>query len=239
MQRTYTHYTMPRSPLWYLKSVELFAGVSEGDMHEMVSGVIDKLYDPKEYVYTPQDRVENVYVLKEGEVTLYKSTDGKRVILDILKPGAVFGNIGFDPESADRHYAEVTQKAYLCTLPHNYFLQIIQKRPEIALRALKVLNKRLAQYEAQIRVLSSLQAKDRILATIRLLNEKDEQSILPPVLRKPTKITHEKLGNMTGLTRETVTKQLNELEKDGMLTIDRKHIHLTESGVRSVVAMAV
>lgn len=39
-------------------------------MHEMVSGVIDTKLDKKQFIYTPQDLVENVYVLKEGEVTL-------------------------------------------------------------------------------------------------------------------------------------------------------------------------
>jgi len=228
---------MPRPPIWYLQSVELFEGVSEEDMHEMVSGVIDRNYDKNEFIYTPQDKVENVYILKEGEVTLYKSQDGKRVILDILKPGAVFGNVGFDPQAHESHFAEVTQKGYVCTLPHDYFLKILQKRPDIAFRALQVLSKRLAQYEQQIRALSSLQAKDRILATIRLLNQKDEQSILPEVLRKPTKVTHEKLGNMTGLTRETVTKQLNNLAKSGLIAVDHKHIQLTDSGVREVMAI--
>ncbi|MBU0458944.1 Crp/Fnr family transcriptional regulator [Patescibacteria group bacterium] len=228
---------MPRPPLWYLQSIELFAGISEEEMHEMVQGVFDREYENKEFIYTPQDSVENVYILKEGEVTLYKSVDGKHVILDILKPGAVFGNIGFDPESHDKHYAEFTQKGYLCTLPHDYFLQILQKRPEVAFRALKVLNKRLAQYESQIRALSALQAKDRILATVKLLNQKDSGSILPEILRRPTKITHEKLGNMTGLTRETVTKQLNDLAQTGLIQIDKKHIHLTESGVRAVAAI--
>ncbi len=70
MQVAYTHFTMPRPPLWYLRSVELFAGISEEDMHEMVSGVIDTKLDKKQFIYTPQDLVENVYVLKEGEVTL-------------------------------------------------------------------------------------------------------------------------------------------------------------------------
>ena len=89
----------------------------------------------------------------------------------------------------------------------------------------------------QIRTLSALQARDRILATIHLLNTKEDNSILPPILRMTTKITHEKLGNMTGLTRETVTKQLSELEKEGMIHINGKHIQLTDAGRKSVMAI--
>ncbi|MBT3834744.1 Crp/Fnr family transcriptional regulator [Candidatus Peribacteria bacterium] len=229
---------MHRPPFWYLSSVELFAGISEEEMHEMVSGVIDREYDQKSFLYTPHDRVENVFILKEGEVTLYQSVDGKKIVLDILKPGAVFGNIGFDPDSSEKHFAETTQDSYICTLPHNYFLQILKKRPDVALRAMKVLNKRLSQYEAQIRSLSALQARDRLLATIRLLNQKEDESILPPILRMPTRITHEKLGHMTGLTRETVTKELKNLQAEGFINVDKKHIRLSQNGIREVMAIS-
>ena len=230
---------MPRPPIWYLKAIDLFSDLTEEEMHKLVEGVLDRTYDRKEFIYTPIDRVDNVYVLKEGEVTLYQSTnEGKQIVLDVLKPGSVFGNITFDPDNSEKHYAQVTQKAYICTLPHNYFLQILRTRPDIALRALKVMSKRLSQYQVQIKALSAMQARDRILATIRLLNEKEDHSILPPMLRKPTKITHEKLGNMTGLTRETVTKQLNELAEEGLLTAKKKHIRLTDGGMKAVMTLA-
>jgi CRP/FNR family transcriptional regulator, cyclic AMP receptor protein len=229
---------MHRPPFWYLSSVELFEGISEEEMHEMVSGVIDREYDQKSFLYTPHDRIENVFILKEGEVTLYQSVDGKKIVLDVLKPGAVFGNIGFDPDSNEKHFAENTQDSYICALPHDYFLQILKKRPDVALRAMKILNKRLSQYEAQIRSLSALQARDRLLATIRLLNQKEDESILPMILRRPTKITHEKLGHMTGLTRETVTKELKNLQHEGLVNVDKKHIRLSQDGVKEVMAIA-
>ena len=207
-------------------------------MMELLEGMLHSQHENKHFLYTPEDAVENVFILKEGEVTLYKSIDGKKIILDVLKPGAVFGNIGFDPGSGEKHFAEITQKAYICTLPHDFFLQIIQKRPDIALQALKVLSKRVSQYEMQIRTLSALQARDRILATVHLLNEKEDNSILPPVLRTNTKIKHERLGNMTGLTRETVTKQLAELEKEGLLSVEKKHIRLSDTGQKAVMAIA-
>jgi len=236
MQTVY-HASVPRPPLWYLKSVDLFSGISHEELHELVAGIMDKVYSAKSLIYTPQDLADHVYVLKEGEVTLYQTVDGKKVVLDVLKPGSVFGNISFDPDTTENHYAEVTQKAYTCNLPHNFFLQFLQKRPDIALRALKILSQRVSQYEMQIRTLSALQARDRILANIRLLNAKDDRSILPSILRIPTKITHEKLGHMTGLTRETVTKELNELEKQGYITVDKKHIRLTDKGMNSVLAL--
>lgn len=228
------HSTMHRPPIWYLKNVDLFAGISESLLLEMISGMIDKEYEKGRFLYTPHEEIENAYILKEGEVMLYQSVDGKKVILDVLKPGSVFGNICFEGGIKENHYAQVTQKSYICTLPHNFCL----KRPEIALKGIQMLRKRLTQYEMHIRSLSALQARDRILAKIHSLNEKEDQSILPEVLRKPTKVTHEKLGEMTGLTRETVTKELQKLEQEELITVDHKHIRLTDKGLRETMALA-
>lgn len=196
----------------------------------MISGLMHQEYSNKELIFTPDESIEKTYILKEGEVTLYQMLDGKRVVIDILKPGSIFGNIGFDQQSSEGVYAETSQKTYICTLPQDFFLQMMKKNPKIAMRAFSVLSKRITQYQSQLRFLSILNARDRILATIKLLNEKDDQSILPAILRTPTKITHEKLASMTGLTRETVTKQLQKLEEEGLITADRKQLRLTQQG---------
>jgi CRP/FNR family transcriptional regulator len=229
---------MPRPVVWYLSSVELFEGISEEEMHALVQGVVDREYERRAVLYTPHDLIENVYILNEGEVTLYQRAGRKRIVLDILKPSAVFGNIGFDPSANEPHYAEFTESGYLCSLPRDDFLQLLRQRPDIALRALNLLQRRLSQHQMQIRTLSALPARARILLTVRPLNDKEEASILPAILRKPTRVTHEKLGQMTGLTRETVTKELSRLVRDGMVSVRQKNIQLTKAGDRALMAAA-
>lgn len=225
---------MPRPPTWYLQKIDLFADLDDEQMMQLVSGIEHQQCSNRQVIFEPGDDLEHTYILKEGEVTLYQMKDGKRVIIDVLKPGSLFGNIGFDSGIEEGVYAEVTQAAYICTLPQDFFIQMMKQDPKLALRAFKILSKRIAQYQSQLRYLSTLSAKERILATINLLNAKDDQSILPAILRTPTKITHEKLASMTGLTRETVTKQLQTLEQDGLTMTERKNIRLTEAGKQAV-----
>tara|TARA_Y100000310_G_scaffold207246_1_gene207709 strand:+ start:336 stop:1028 length:693 start_codon:yes stop_codon:yes gene_type:complete len=230
---------MPRPPIWYLQKVELFANMSDEEMDEVIQGMTMQEYPCKHVLYTPQEPVETTYILKEGEVTLYQSTqDGKKVILDILKPGSIFGNIGFDSGVGEGHYAEMTQKSYICTLPPNFLVQLMKKNPEVALRALQLLSKRISQYESQLKFLSMLGARERILSAIGLFSMKEDRSILPSILRMPTKMTHEKLANATGLTRETVTKQLQKLEQEGLVEAQNKQLRLTSKGQEIVATLA-
>ena len=221
-------FTMPRPPLWYLQKFEIFSDIDETELMELMTGMTDEEYACKYVLYTPHDDLRETYMLKEGEVTLYTSVDGKKVVVDVLKPGAIFGNIGFDKHEG--HFAEVTQDSYVCRLPENFFLQMLTKRPDLAAKAFSVLSKKISQHQTQITLLSSLGARERVLATIKLLNDKDDDSILPAILRIPTKLTHEKLASMTGLTRETVTKQLQQLVDQGLVQSHKKHVRLTSAG---------
>ncbi|MFA6259051.1 MAG: Crp/Fnr family transcriptional regulator [Candidatus Peribacteraceae bacterium] len=224
---------MPRPHKWYCEKVELFAGLTEAEMQEIIPGIVHEEYKKGQLIYAPHDRTHCTCILKDGEVTLYTLVEGKRVILDILNPGAVFGAFGTQ-ETERQMYAEASQNSAICKLPHNFFLKLMQHKPQIAMRAFSILSKRIAQYQLQVQLLSGLAARERILATIRLLNAKEEQNILPPILRRPISITHEKLANMTGLTRETVTKQLNQLIEENLVQVHRRHMRLTAQGKTAI-----
>lgn len=224
---------MPRPHKWYCEKVELFAGLTEAEMQEIIPGILHEEYKKGQLIYAPHDRTQHTCILKDGEVTLYTLVEGKRIILDILNPGAVFGAFGTQ-ETERQMYAEASQNSAICKLPHNFFLKLMQHKPQIAMRAFSILSKRIAQYQLQVQLLSGLAARERILATIRLLNAKEEQNILPPILRRPISITHEKLANMTGLTRETVTKQLNQLIEENLVQVHRRHMRLTAQGKTAI-----
>ena len=221
---------MPRPVLWYLQKVDLFSSMTDEEMMDVIENMEDHEYACKHVLYTPEDLLEHSYILKEGEVTLYQQVGDKRVVLDILKPGAMFGSILEGDGVEEGHFAEVTQDSYICTLPHDFFVRLAQKRPDIALKAIQTLSRQLSEYHTHVRLLSMLSAQERILVMMHLINRKDDRSILPSILRIPTKLTHEKLGGLTGLTRETVTKQLQELERRGLIQVQKKHIRLTEMG---------
>lgn len=231
---SYTLAMVHRPPIWYLRRVDLFADLSDEAVEELITGIYHGEYPCKHILYTPADKVEDAYILKDGEVTLYQKVKGKTIVLDILKPGSIFGNVVYNAEEGSGHFAEVTQNSFVCTLPKDFFLQLTTKHPTLALNILKTLTARLNQYQTQLKLLSVLSARERLLVTIDLLAKKDEKSILPALLRRPTKVTHEKLANMTGLTRETVTKQLQELESSGLIEVNKKHIELTEAGKKEM-----
>ncbi len=201
--------------VWYLKQIDLFQGISDEEIMSIAEKVVEKRCSKKELLYTPFESTDSICVLKKGEVTLYHSHYGKKLIIDVLKPGSVFGAIPFQEGSSD-HFAEVTEDAYICFFTPEDFLKIIEAKPKLMLRVLKMMSKKISEYEDRMKT-GLYDAKEKILHHLQQSEEKSRK-LFGKFTNK--NITHEKLSQLTGLSRETVTRAITALKKEGRIQTD-------------------
>lgn len=196
---------------WYLQQIDLFSGINDSEIAKIAQNVTERKCHKKEFLYTPHDKQSGIHILKKGEITLYYSHYGKKLIIDILKPGSVFGDLNFTDQQTD-HFAEVTEEAQICTFTKEDFINIIKAHPEITLRLLKIVSTRLADYEKRMKS-GLFDAREKIIHYLELREEKIAKSFF----RRKTKMTHQKIAAHVGLSRETVTRALSSLRKEGKI----------------------
>lgn len=222
--------TKDEGKVWYLKQVHLFKGIPEEEVMKIASKMVEKKCSKKEVLYTPFDENNTVFFLKKGEVTLYHLYRGKKLIMDTLNAGSIFGNIHFEAKK-HTHYAEVTQDAYICAFELEEFMEILRHRPELMLKLLREMSERLRTYEDKLKG-GLFDAKEKI---IHELERRDctSPSLIDRLFGKDCKITHEKLAQLTGLSRETVTRGITALKKEGRIidTVDGSIALRQEEGV--------
>ncbi len=216
-----------RSKYWYLQQFNLFEGITDEDLMQIHDVSMEHFYRKKDLLFEPGTKLDTVYILKEGEVTLYQMHKDKRVILDILKPGSFFGNISLNPNEETTYYAEATDKVLICAFSTDSFLAIIRSYPEIVLRLLQMFTEKIREYEDRITSGALYNAKLKVLEAIKTIHKKDKGNFLPRILQKKTKITHEKLAAITGLARETVTKAIAELSEEEKILVEGRKISIT------------
>lgn len=199
---------------WYLKNVDLFMGLSVEALKDVSQIVHERICPKKELLYSPYSETSKIYVLKKGEITLYLSRDGKRYILDILGPGSIFGQITPQQKDPD-HFAEVTQEAYVCLISLKDFSALIAKYPEILMNLMRIMAGQVQDYQKKLSH-NLMSAEEKVMFCLDDSRHRS-QGLLSKWFKKEQKMTHAKIAEKTGLSRETVSRILSRFKKDGKL----------------------
>ncbi|MFH1569434.1 MAG: Crp/Fnr family transcriptional regulator, partial [Gemmatimonadota bacterium] len=103
------------------------------------------------------------------------------------------------------------------------FLQLIHRVPAIAVALLGELAARLRRTDEQVGGLALLDVHNRVARTLlHLAASRGEESDEGLVIKQ--RLTHQQLANMAGTTRETVTRVLKQLERDGYIRASGRHL---------------
>lgn len=204
---------MTNTKIWYLKQVDLFKDLKGKELKDVALLLHERACSKSEIIYSPFEQADCVYFLKKGEVTLYHLHRGKKVIIDVLGPGSMFGNIGFDRNTNSTHFAEFSEAGFLCLMKMDNFLDLLKRKPDLMINMLAIFSTKINDYETLMK--SSLyDAKGKILQQLQIMKEKRQKRFLGGAFLKKV-VTHEKLAHHTGLSRETVTRSLLDLKKEG------------------------
>lgn len=158
-----------------------------------------------------------LFVIEQGQVKVSLIHEGGReVILSFLGPGEVFGELALldgKPRSAT---VTATVPAILLVLRRADFLRLLLGTPQIAVSLLEELAERLRRTDQQLEGLALFNVASRLAKTLlRLALEREVEVAEGYVLEAPP--THQQLANMTGSTRETVSRVLKQLETQGYI----------------------
>jgi len=211
----------------YLRKQELFHDLTPDDI-SVIDRQTQMVTCPKgRILYSQEDRAEALFLLKRGRVQLYRLTgSGKRLELATLEPGTFFGEMPLLGESLRHAFAEAIDDSLVCVMSRADVERLIRERPEVALRMIEVLGRRLATSEARLEELAYRSVSARIAAVLLRLSSGDEFAVVS--------ITHQELGDMIGALRETVTKTLDEFQAQGLVKLGRGRIHLLDvAGLRA------
>lgn len=205
----------------YLSQFDLFDALPESELAKEAPSMHGKKYAKGEVIYSPREETELIYVLKEGEVILYHSHDGKQETFDTIGPGTLFGTFSVESR-VPSHFAEATRDSTVCVFPIKDFLSVLRNKPDLMMRFIQSMADRLQDYEKRFK--NNLQtAKETIYEELARLKSKQQKSFLGKFFGKegpPLRLTHEQIASLTGLNRVTVTRSLKELKEEGLLSIN-------------------
>lgn len=204
----------------FLRKIDIFRDLSHGDIEEIDRQTRMTTVRRGQVIYRQEDSAEGLFLLKRGRVRLSRlSPSGRRLELAVLEPGTFFGEmplLGVRMRSAS---AEAIDDSLLCVMSEADVERLVMSKPEVGLRMIEVLGRRLAAAEARLEDFAYHSATARVAAVLlRLARDGVIEGM-----------SHQDLADAVGAYRETVTKILDDFEAAGLVALSRKRIDVLDA----------
>jgi len=211
-------------PLPFLRNVQLFDCLEDDQIRALSNLTFTRKFSKGAIIILAQEEGDTLFIIEKGQakVSLYHE-DGRELILSVLGEGDVFGELALldgRPRSANVLAMRDTQ---LLMLRRHDLLQLITEVPQIGVALLEELATRLRRSDGQVEGLALLSVANRVAKTLLLLAT-DHGVVKPQGILLRDRPTHQHLANMTGTTRETVTRVLKQLEEQGYIAVNGREI---------------
>jgi len=204
-----------------MSAADVFAGLPEADIERLDEVIGIRHVEKGHIIYMPEDKGGMLFILKQGRVQLYRlSADGRKLVLAILGPGGIFGEMSMVGEGRYQTFAEAVEASEVCTLSRQDMERLILDSPHIALRLVNVIGQRLAETESRLKDVAFKSVPARIAALLLQLADQGRLVI--------DGYTHQEISEIVGTYRETTTQTLNDFRAQGLIDIKRKHIKILD-----------
>ena len=144
------------------------------------------------------------------------SIDGKDAVLNLIQPGGIFGEIALLDGQARTADAQAVTDCDLMVIDRRDFMPMMAREPELALRVIEMLCARLRHTSQQVEDITFLDLPARLAKTLLSLAASSRFTISHKIT-----FTQRELGEMLGMTRESINKQLRAWEERNWIRLQR------------------
>jgi CRP-like cAMP-binding protein len=159
-----------------------------------------------------------LFLLKKGRVQIYcLSLEGRKLTVKILEPMTFFGEMAILGQGMHNTFAEALDDCLICVMSRQDVKRLLLSKPPVAARICEELAGRMMETERRLEEFAFKDVEARLAALlVRLAGQRDEV----------VGYSHQELGDLLGVYRETVTHTLDQFKDRRLIDIHRKRIKL-------------
>jgi CRP/FNR family cyclic AMP-dependent transcriptional regulator len=211
------------TPIYVLKKIPLFSSLPETDQVNLASLIRRKAIRKGELLFRQGDEGTALYLILQGRIKISVSRRTDTVTLAILGQGEFLGEMALLddlPRSADAMALEDSQ---LYALNRKDFLSFLKNNENAVHAILSSLSLRLRKTDNLLAEMCFLNLTTRLANKLVELAEPLEANETKPQVRT-LKISQQELGDILGVSRESINKELKILRDKGYVSTSRNSI---------------
>jgi len=208
------------TPAHDVQCLEL-SGTLRGTLCEQLSRRPARRVLHGEFLYLAGEPARSLYFLRRGLVkTSRVAPDGRELILQLHRPGEIFGELCFCTGER-REQAAALEASEVVEIPRHDLLAQLARSPEGMLDLIALTCERLADAQARLESVSFEPVMERLVRTLlRVADALGEAA--PEGTHIAHYITQEALAQLIAARREVVSGLLNRLRDRGLIDYPRK-----------------
>lgn len=201
-------------------------GPSKSNYTKAIAKLFDssrtRKYPKNQLVHYQGDNLSHIYLLQSGYIKAYTILDSgdTRTIL-LLGPGDIFplafsATMDWD-NYAIRYFYQSLVETELLVLPIDTLREHINSKPEMMAAYMNYLAASNLAIMDQLEVMKNKKAIDKVAMLLPTLTTTAGRRIKPGIYELQLKLSHQEIADLCGVTRETTTTLVKELEKEKII----------------------
>ncbi len=218
-----------------VRSVPLFMSLSQKDWEEVADMLVGRCYPKDAYIFHAGDPPDALYIVWMGQVKLLRhSEEGRDVVLDVIGPGHMFGEMAVFDGAPYSSSAQAMEDVAVVAISRPDFFRLLERYPSVSLAVISELSRRLRSASDLVHSLAVERVERRIARMLlKLAASTAQRSQNGLVIDLP--LTRQDIADMTGTTVETAIRVMSRFRRQGLITTERgRVIVLDPPGLRAV-----
>jgi len=211
-----------------LQEMPVLSSLSQRDWEKVKHLFVEKHFGKDDYIFFEGDPSSWLGVVLEGRVKMIKhSENGKDVVLDLIAPGEMLGDMAAFNGEPRPATARSMGPTVVASIHQDDYIRLLKQYPALALRAIEELGRRLREAQETIKSMAVERVERRIARILLKLaattGSSNEDGI---VIELP--LTRQDIAEMAGTTVETAIRTLSKFRKKGLIQTKRGRVIILE-----------
>lgn len=216
-----------------LGTMPLFNNLSADELNRLNGVLRTRTFQAGSNMMLADQPGEVVYIIQTGTVKVHvEQADGSDVILAILGPGEVVGEMGPVEELSRSASVLTLEQTSVVWLSRDNFRQCLLAMPAMTYNLVRILSRRLRLADAHIQSLASLDVYGRVARQLLSFAQEYGEKTTDGAILIPIRLTQNDLADLVGASRVRVNQVLGHYKEKQYVSTTPGHrfvIHNTEA----------
>lgn len=219
------HSQSPGQPsrLETFRKTSLFSSLTQEDQDRLAALAVEKRYKAGEPLFFEATPCEGLHVIAQGSVKITKmSSTGREIMLAIESAPNSVAEVPLFDDGLYPATVVAVRDCVIYLLRKEDFRRFCASHPQVPLRMLGVVGKRLRQLVQVIEAVTFGSVRQRVAAALIQAAERQ------PDGEMAVNLTHEELAARLGTVREVVSRNLSRFQAEGHIQIVKRQIQVLD-----------